>query len=152
MSTSFLIHSVFCVLSLIGCHIPLSRWCHAQSFQISERAIYTLDSVHLYSHYDNFLANERTMFCANKKSMYYDSLSSYGSKVSWEGHIFFSSNSHESTELASNTLCTITSKATKRYNLSSCKLDLVTGHLLAGGIILFLIQPSAREWKLPVRL
>lgn len=33
------------------------------------RTIHTLDSIHLYIHYDNFLANERKMFCAKKQSI-----------------------------------------------------------------------------------
>ena len=28
-----------------------------------------LSSIHLYIHYDNFLANERKMFCAKKQSI-----------------------------------------------------------------------------------
>jgi len=31
--------------------------------------LHTLDSIHLYIHYDNFLANERKMFCAKKQSI-----------------------------------------------------------------------------------
>lgn len=33
------------------------------------RTIHTLDSIHLYIHYDKFLANERKMFCAKKQSI-----------------------------------------------------------------------------------
>ena len=65
VSTSFLICSVFYLKEAALFFVQMVPG----SLVPDLRTIHTLDSIHLYIHYDKFLANERKMFCANKNEV-----------------------------------------------------------------------------------